>query len=72
MRFTKDVLKIDAGQVTEELCEAIRRQIRSELRKTGAVIGISGGKQFHGAPARNAVTAVWTCWVPIIYAFSGI
>jgi NAD+ synthase len=43
LRFTKDVLKIDAGQTTEELCKAIRRQIRSELRKTGAVIGISGG-----------------------------
>ncbi|HUV30021.1 MAG TPA: NAD(+) synthase [Acidobacteriota bacterium] len=43
MRFTKDSLRIDAGQVAEELGRVIRRQIHKDIRKSGAVVGISGG-----------------------------
>ncbi len=43
MTFNKDSLKIDAARVTDEICEAIRRQIRKDFRKAGAVVGISGG-----------------------------
>ncbi len=43
MKFTKDSLKIDAEQVTEDLCQTIRRQIRKDCKKSGAVAGISGG-----------------------------
>ncbi|MCB2230480.1 NAD(+) synthase [bacterium] len=43
MAFTKDSLKIDAEKVVDELCQTMRNQIRKDLKKTGAVIGISGG-----------------------------
>lgn len=43
MEFSKHVLDIDAAAVTEQLCQTIRSQVRSQLHKTGAVIGISGG-----------------------------
>jgi NAD+ synthase len=43
LNFNKDSLKIDAGRVAEELARSVRTQIRSKLRKTGAVVGISGG-----------------------------
>ncbi len=41
--FHKDVLKIDAATVTEELVTRLRRDIRQKLRRSGAVVGISGG-----------------------------
>lgn len=43
MSFNKDSLRIDAAQVTEQICQAIRHQIRGQMKKSGAVIGVSGG-----------------------------
>ena len=43
MKFTKDSLKIDAARVVDELSQTILTQISSKLKKTGAVVGISGG-----------------------------
>lgn len=43
MEFHKDILRLDAARVTDALCESIRRQIRDDLKKSGAVVGISGG-----------------------------
>lgn len=43
MEFHKNVLKIDAARVAEDLIATIRRQIRKDLKREGAVIGISGG-----------------------------
>jgi NAD+ synthase len=43
LTFTKDSLKIDAARVADELCQTMRNQIRRDLKKTGAVVGISGG-----------------------------
>ena len=43
MKFTKDSLKLDAPRVVEDLCGTIRGQIRRDCRKSGAVVGISGG-----------------------------
>jgi len=41
--FHKDILKIDAPKVADKLAETILTQIRGTLKKSGAVIGISGG-----------------------------
>jgi NAD+ synthase len=43
LEFSKDSLKIDAEKVAEDLCGTIRRQIRRDCKKSGAVVGISGG-----------------------------
>ena len=43
MTFHKDVLKIDPAVVTEELVANLRRDVRQALRRSGAVVGISGG-----------------------------
>ncbi len=43
MRFDKDILKLDCAKTQEELTSSIISQIRDDLKKTGAVIGISGG-----------------------------
>jgi NAD+ synthase len=43
MEFTKDSLKIDAASTAEGLQAEIRRQIGRVLKKSGAVVGISGG-----------------------------
>ncbi|UCE24585.1 MAG: NAD(+) synthase [Candidatus Zixiibacteriota bacterium] len=43
MNFSKDSLKIDAARVSEELITEIRNQVRGTLKKSGAVVGISGG-----------------------------
>ncbi len=43
MKFHEDILKLDVARVTKQLCEAIRRQVRDDLKKSGAVVGISGG-----------------------------
>ncbi len=43
MKFTKDSLKIDAEQAVDQLCQEIRRQVGRVLKKSGAVVGISGG-----------------------------
>src|SRR5512142_3422111 len=41
--FTKDVLRIDALAVAEEIEKAIREQVLGQLRKRGAVVGMAGG-----------------------------
>lgn len=43
MEFNKHSLEIDAAAVTDHICQTIRTQIRSQLHKTGAVVGVSGG-----------------------------
>lgn len=43
MDFNKESLKIDAEAVTESIIKAILKQIRGTLKKSGAVVGISGG-----------------------------
>jgi len=43
MDFHKDVLKINAEQVADNLIAGIKKQIRKDLKREGAVIGISGG-----------------------------
>ncbi len=43
MAYSKDSLTIDAEKVANQLCEVILSQIGGTLKKSGAVIGISGG-----------------------------
>jgi len=43
MPFHKDVLKISPAAVTEELVANLRRDVHKTLRRSGAVVGISGG-----------------------------
>jgi NAD+ synthase len=41
--FSRDVLRIDAAKVAQEIEQAIREQVLGVLRKRGAVVGMSGG-----------------------------
>src|SRR5215218_7981142 len=41
-RFSKDVLRLDAAKEVERIGESVRAQIR-DLRRRGAVVGVSGG-----------------------------
>ena len=43
MELSKDVLKIDAGKVADELAGFIRDKVRNYFKRKGAVIGLSGG-----------------------------
>ncbi len=43
MTFHKNVLKIDPAAVAEELVANLRRDVRQTLRRSGTVVGISGG-----------------------------
>jgi len=43
MELTKDLLKIDAAKVAEQLAEFIRDQVKGFFKRKGAVIGLSGG-----------------------------
>lgn len=43
MEFTKDSLKIDADKTVDALCKTVRHQVGRQLKKGGAVVGISGG-----------------------------
>jgi NAD+ synthase len=43
LKFTKDSLKIDAVKTAEQMEAEIRHQVGRVLKKSGAVIGISGG-----------------------------
>jgi NAD+ synthase len=43
LEFNKNSLRLDAETVIKDLCEIILRQIRGTLKKSGAVVGISGG-----------------------------
>ncbi len=41
--FSRDVLRIDPRQETERIEAAIRREVLGDLRRRGAVVGMSGG-----------------------------
>ncbi len=41
--FSREVLRIDAPPVAEEIEKAIREQVQGILRRRGAVVGMSGG-----------------------------
>ncbi|NIM19931.1 MAG: NAD(+) synthase [Candidatus Latescibacteria bacterium] len=43
MRFSRDVMSIDADKISREIEEFIRDQLRKFFRKRGIVIGLSGG-----------------------------
>ena len=43
MEITKDLLKIDAAKVADQLAGFIRDQVKSFFKRKGAVIGLSGG-----------------------------
>ena len=43
MKFHKDTLRIDSEAVAEELSIHLQRDVRQTLRRSGAVVGISGG-----------------------------
>jgi NAD+ synthase len=43
MTFHRDILRIDASAVAEGLEANLRRDVRQTLRRSGAVVGISGG-----------------------------
>jgi len=43
MTFHKNVLDIDPAATTEALVDALRRDVRRTLHRSGAVVGISGG-----------------------------
>ena len=43
MAFHKGVLSIDSATVADELAASLRRDVRQTLRRSGAVVGISGG-----------------------------
>ena len=43
MEFSKQVLNIDPAEVTDDLVEFLRTNVRKKMRRYGGVIGISGG-----------------------------
>lgn len=43
MHFNKDILHIDAAAETERIVTWLRQAVRGQLRRRGAVVGISGG-----------------------------
>jgi NAD+ synthase len=43
MEFDRHALDLDTASTADRLCNWIREQLRGELKKTGAVVGISGG-----------------------------
>jgi len=43
LKFHKDILVLDAAAETERICAAMRKQVKGEMKKRGAVVGISGG-----------------------------
>lgn len=43
MTFHRDILRIDPGAVTERLVAQLNQDVRRTLRRSGAVVGISGG-----------------------------
>lgn len=43
MRFSKDLLRIDASAEAETIVSRIRQNVAQKLKKRGAVVGVSGG-----------------------------
>jgi NAD+ synthase len=41
--FSRNVLRIDAAKVTEQVARGIREQVMGTLKRRGAVVGMSGG-----------------------------
>jgi len=42
-RFSADTLKLDAAREIDRICDRIRQVVGKDLRKRGAVLGLSGG-----------------------------
>lgn len=43
MTFSKNTIKIDAAREADRIADRLRRSVRQVLRRSGAVLGISGG-----------------------------
>jgi len=43
MKFNRDILKIHAADETEKVCAFLKEQVSSVFRRTGIVVGLSGG-----------------------------
>jgi NAD+ synthase len=43
MTFNRDVLKIDAKKTVKELADYVRREVHDVYRRSGVVVGLSGG-----------------------------
>jgi NAD+ synthase len=43
IEFSPEVLSIDTGNAVDEICCGIRHIVRQRLRRSGAVVGLSGG-----------------------------
>ena len=43
MKFDRAILRINAAQQTEKACEFVAEQVHSVFRRTGVVLGLSGG-----------------------------
>ena len=43
MTFSKNAIKIDAAAEASRIVDRLRRSVRQVLRRSGAVLGISGG-----------------------------
>lgn len=43
MKFDIDILKINAADETEKVCAFVETQVKSEFRRSGIVLGLSGG-----------------------------
>src|SRR6476646_4909229 len=41
--FSNDVLRIDCAAVATKIAETVRAQVMGQLRRRGAVVGLSGG-----------------------------
>jgi NAD+ synthase len=43
MKFDKNILKINSARETDRVAEFVRKQVKEVLRRTGVVVGLSGG-----------------------------
>ncbi len=66
--FSKDVLRIDAAQVTTEIEHALKSQVFTTLRRRGIVVGLSGGIDSSVVTAlargRSGRSACWSLLMP--------
>ena len=63
--FSRDVLRIDAATVANQIEQALKTQVLTTLRRRGIVVGLSGGidSSVVTALAARAMgpTAYWRC-----------
>lgn len=43
MQFSREMIKIDPAQETDRIVASLRAQVRTQMRRYGAVVGVSGG-----------------------------